>query len=579
MSETVTDVETPERRVSDLVAPFLDQRMTIARLALYAIAVVVAWTNRYVQDDAFITYRYSRNLARGHGLVWNLHENPPVQGYTNFLWTLIHAIPERMGWSSPLFSLLLGIPLMIATLWVAERYAARALGDARMGFLVACVLGGTITFLGYGVGGMETMLQTLLVTSVAALIVGVETTMLRRIAAGLLGALAILTRLDSVVLVGVAFVVCLVVQWRRDTDPGRLARVTRTAAELGVPMLAVVVPWLVWTYRFYGNILPNTFFAKSATNRLVPAAYGVFYLVGFFASYGAFLLIGRFRRLRGRFFALPATAAAFAVIPVWFLYIVGVGGDFMEYRFVVPVLPVLAMLAAYLFDHFRSTRRQIAVVGIAFAMSAFHLIAPNLVYPVLPFQTLHHWPSESKTNWLAMGKLLQREFPGELGDAGRPTIAVAPLGVISYYSDLNSVDMLGLTDAGIARHGSPISLYYPGHLRMATVGQLMDRHVDLIIGEPLAKEQHKDRTFFLSELVTMYPDNDLRQLPRTTKVVEIELQPGYDWYVLYPKSDPVVDRRIAANHWPVLDINWSCRRSDLPNFVIRWLAEPTCGPT
>src|SRR5262245_52045592 len=42
-------------------------------------------------DDAMISMRYARNLASGHGLVWNAAQ-PPVEGYTNFLWTLWMAL-------------------------------------------------------------------------------------------------------------------------------------------------------------------------------------------------------------------------------------------------------------------------------------------------------------------------------------------------------------------------------------------------------------------------------------------------------------------------------------------------------
>ena len=45
-------------------------------------AIAIRWTC----DDAFISFRYARNLVRGHGLVFNPGE--AVEGYTNFLWTL-----------------------------------------------------------------------------------------------------------------------------------------------------------------------------------------------------------------------------------------------------------------------------------------------------------------------------------------------------------------------------------------------------------------------------------------------------------------------------------------------------------
>src|SRR4051812_4330652 len=42
-------------------------------------------------DDALISMRFARNLAGGQGLVWNVGQ-APVEGYTNFLWTVWMAV-------------------------------------------------------------------------------------------------------------------------------------------------------------------------------------------------------------------------------------------------------------------------------------------------------------------------------------------------------------------------------------------------------------------------------------------------------------------------------------------------------
>ena len=42
------------------------------------------------QEDAYILYRYSENLAGGHGIVWNVGETP-TDGATDFLWMLVLA--------------------------------------------------------------------------------------------------------------------------------------------------------------------------------------------------------------------------------------------------------------------------------------------------------------------------------------------------------------------------------------------------------------------------------------------------------------------------------------------------------
>ena len=49
-----------------------------------------------VAEDAFISFRFARNLVRGYGLVWYPGEGP-VEGYTNFSWVLLSAGGIRLG--------------------------------------------------------------------------------------------------------------------------------------------------------------------------------------------------------------------------------------------------------------------------------------------------------------------------------------------------------------------------------------------------------------------------------------------------------------------------------------------------
>ncbi len=62
-------------------------------LALLGWLAAVAW---FLCDDAFISFRYARNLLEGHGLVFNPGEY--VEGYSNFLWVLeLAAIWKGLG--------------------------------------------------------------------------------------------------------------------------------------------------------------------------------------------------------------------------------------------------------------------------------------------------------------------------------------------------------------------------------------------------------------------------------------------------------------------------------------------------
>lgn len=573
-------VSSGERRLSDWLGRRFDGRWRQAEVGLYVLAAVAAWIVRFVQDDAFITYRYARNLARGNGLVFNPGER--VEGYTNFLWTAMHALPEWLGWSAPVFSQVVGIALMIATVAVTLRFARRLFGSESFAFLVALALLANMTFLTYATGGLETMQQTLLVISVAALLlpgpgttgaaeVSASSWQRRRVAAGLVAGVAILTRMDSAVLIATWVLVHLVLQWRAErgsaseSDGSPLGSTALAAAQIAVPAAALLVPWFAWKLAYYGNLLPNTFYAKSAGNPIVPILYGVGYLLAFFASYAAFLLIGRYRKRRGELLAVPGVAQLLVVLPVWFVYICLVGGDFMEFRFMVPVMPAMAMVAAFLIDRYVNARTQFVLVAVLLVFSAVHRVAPTVIpYPVLTFRELSHWPNESTTSWKGKGELLAREFPGGPDVPGQPVIAVAPLGVLPYFADLPTIDMLGLTDPETARHGYAIEPYYPGHVRMATVGHLVDQGANLVLAQPGSTDPEPGRTAYrLSELTFLYPSVDLRELPPDARVIEIPQVDGSVWLIIYLTPNDLVDAALERNGWATFPIEHTCRAADL----------------
>lgn len=583
-----------ERRLTDLLETWFAGRWRVAEAGLYVLAAIAAWIVRFVQDDAFITYRYARNLARGEGLVFNPGEK--VEGYTNFLWTVMHWVPERFGWSSPVFSQVIGIAMMVATVAVTFRLARRIFGTERMAFLVALTLLANMTFLAYATGGLETMQQTLLVVSVAALLLPVtgpdrpnETG--RRVAAGLCGGLAVLTRMDSAVLVTVLVLAYLVARWRREADRSdRSTRLVVAALQAGLPALVLLVPWLAWKLSYYGDLLPNTFYAKSAGNPIVPPLYGLLYLSVFFFSYAAFLLIPRFLRHRRELFAVPGLTQVLVVVPVWCAYICYVGGDFMEFRFMVPIIPVLALVAAFLIDRFDRTVTHVALIAVLLVVSATHRVMPTVIpYPVLTFTELSHWPNESTTTWKGRGEFLAEQFPGGPDVEGQPTIAVTPLGVLPYFADLTTVDMLGLTDPVTARTGYTIEPYYPGHVRMARVEHLVDRDVNLVLAWVESVDREPGRTAYrLSELTSLYPSADLRELPDDARVIEVPQVDDTVWLIISLAQNDRVDEAIERNGWATFPIERTCEPddlrvvegsgplADLANGLSRLVAERTC---
>src|SRR5437868_7084707 len=74
----------------------------------------IAYLCRFVQDDAYISFRYAKNFAEGHGLVFNIGGH--TEGYSNFLWTLIMSLPIRLRVDPAAASIGIGLALYPFTL-------------------------------------------------------------------------------------------------------------------------------------------------------------------------------------------------------------------------------------------------------------------------------------------------------------------------------------------------------------------------------------------------------------------------------------------------------------------------------
>ena len=142
------------------VAPRLSPRAAAwsHRLLLAAAlgtGLALAWQVLWLCDDAFISFRYARNFAEGHGLVFN--EGEWVEGYTNFLWTFLLGSIGRLGFDIPLAGLV-GNLLCFALALVAVAAAVRRAvpGPAAIPF-AALALAASRPFHTFASSGLETM--------------------------------------------------------------------------------------------------------------------------------------------------------------------------------------------------------------------------------------------------------------------------------------------------------------------------------------------------------------------------------------------------------------------------------------
>jgi hypothetical protein len=373
----------------------------------------------YVKDDAYIEFRYALNLARGHGLVFNVGD-PPVEGFTSFLWTLGLALPARLGIDLVVAAKLAGGLAALGVIALVGRLVRARGGDATTVWRARMMAATSATLMVWAQSGMEPAAAALAVTaSAAALAEG-------RLAAGLCAAAvgAGLRPEVHVVLAGA----CAVALARARRD-----RAARRPALVGVAaVLAATGAMHAARWRTFGGLLPNTALVKLAGVSLTAGlgSLGELAVTGLGGVVVALALVEAWRRRDDVALLGAASLLAFAA------YLVRVGRDEMILvRLFLPVLPLgYALAAARLAAWRRGAGFLVAAVcasGLGFA--AAHL--PKTRYLAL-----------GETSYVRLAEAMRaRARPGDRAifqDLGRTPFEAM---------ELRFTDPIGLVDRPIAR--------------------------------------------------------------------------------------------------------------------------------
>ncbi len=428
----------------------------------------------FLCDDAFISFRYARHLVDGLGLVWNPGER--VEGYTNFLWVLVMAAGMRLGAQPELLAPALGIACGAGVLVLLARLGAREHGwRDPLVWLAPAALALHDSFLSWSSGGLETQLFSLLVLGgVAACLDERRRGEERPWRAPVLFALATLTRPDGLLFAAVAGAAVLLDRLRRRAS---LHPVVVWTAIYALPVAAHAL----WRRAYYGDWLPNTFHAKVAGLRWEE---GLRYVAHFATSYQlpVLLLLALLAVVVRRGFR---EGLLVAVVAADLLYLAAIGGDFLEFRFLVPLLPYLYWLMAdgvrVVKERADRTRRRWAVV--APALAAVALLAGTAVSPLAWIDPPWYLEGVEHTRRYMLFRAAQGRYLAGLVERGvLPAdlrVATGGIGALPYYTDWVVVDHHGLTDRVVARQ--PARGDHLGHERRVTVDYLRRRRVAVVL--------------------------------------------------------------------------------------------------
>ena len=372
-------------------------------------------------EDAFITFRYARNLATGQGLVYNAGEH--VMGFTSPLWTVWSAlgivvtgspIAWALAWSfvADIVTLLAGGVLVSATAGAASAWAFTFFFAAWPYFSALMV------------SGMETSLFVTLLVLAAALVHAKS-----RAAGPTLAALA-LTRPEGLV---AALVLSLAASWR-----DRLVALAITAA--GLVLLALQ----------FGSPIPNSLRVKASVYGTPGPWIGRHWwewispvVMGRWPSNGdtivmMFLavvtapaaIVGARELWRRRDTAMARLAAAALVI--WLGY-AGLGVAYFWWYYALPLVATALLVAVGLP---RVTRGR--AIPIALALYTLSIWSVSL--------SLYRGRSHQEIqNFGAMaGTLRDRCRPGD-------SVFLEPIGMIGFTCPVTVIDEAGLVSPDVAR--------------------------------------------------------------------------------------------------------------------------------
>ena len=512
-------------------------------LALLVWLASVSW---FLTDDAFISFRYVRNLLEGHGLVFNPGER--VEGYSNFLWVLeLAALWRVLGVApedaAPWLSVACTAGTVGAMLWWITRLPSLR-NRGLVGWMALGLVCSSATFAVWtSGGGLETRQFTFFVVLAVVCLSLYRDSRRGLLAASLSLAAAALTRPEGPLLAAL----CLgwfVIQ--RMADTGRLNPDWRRLTYLAAPFVVLVGAHFLWRYSYYGEWLPNTYYAKHVRPWYES---GFRYLGAAALETGLYLLIplaavamrNRWRASQDGIWAL-----VLLLIGVHMAYVMHIGGDHFEYRpldFYWPLLAVPASMGiVYLASRIanrRWLRRFSPRLAVGARTCAFVLFVPVLFYtsaiqgallfegaavrerikmlhielddgnaawllaaPGMPMLVAASNDLRHQTSWQLVASPFaeHREFANQKLRRWKPyenmergvipddALTVAgSIGIRFYYlPDLKVIDSLGLTDATVARN--PVET--PNHQRIMAhdcqppPGYLEERGVNFTIRPP-----------------------------------------------------------------------------------------------
>ena len=479
-----------------------------AGVFIYESSFVVDGTRYFVLfDDAMISMRFARNLANGDGLVWN-PGGERVEGFSNPLWVgfmaLFHLFPI------PSTQISLWIQVSSVAFYVASLVLVKLIADE---LTDQPIVGLLAVFLTAFYGQLNTWVALGMEVCVAVLITNIAVLWgLRMMKAGstppgtAAGAgsgrfspwLYVLLGASTLVRIDMGVVAVAVIGFLAWAD----AKNRRKHLLWGIGMLAAfVLGQTLLRLWYYGAPLPNTYYLKvTGAPTLLVIFRGFYVFVKFLWNFNLNLFLLPFVVILIK--REKSTLLLAWVLAAMCAYSVYVGGDAWEEkgganRFISTALPLFFVLFAYSLELIRQALLSHQLPNVNLRRWAVWLSHAAVV--VFAFVGLVNFNALLDTSSLKFWLLLKRHqfVPGSeryvrisavLNDITTEdaTVAVVTAGIIPYFAERPTLDLMGKCDKVVAQ--GPMHIpeeidwieFRPGHMKWDYAYSLGELQPDVV---------------------------------------------------------------------------------------------------
>lgn len=401
-------------------------------------------------DDAFIVLRYAKNWAATGAPVWNPGTDP-VEGYTGFIWMGLATLLLKMNTYPLLIMRGLAIISCFGTLLLMLRIGQKADWSPLVLLVTLLMVALSPLLYTHATSGLETAFFSFtLLLSLRAYQWAANRPENRIFPALLLGTALLLcglTRPEGVIMGGVVTGFYLWSRLKNSPDGFRKAL-------LGI-FLGFVLPGVVYfvtRWQFYGQLFPNTVYAKGYQGLVNPAVFleavrfGLHYLSGSLVALALLAFWGRKSRgtIRTLHFPLITGMVSLGVLLGYSQTHLYMGYSF---RFFAPFLPLILMGMADLGNQWVSginweNKRSAWIFLLIFLLQGvlWGRKFKQEVNFVHTYQAVMEEELKPAGNWLAA------ELP-----AGATVAVYMDVGAISWFSDHRIIDFGRLNDETLSQ--------------------------------------------------------------------------------------------------------------------------------